>query len=237
MPMTHIAAAPPVTATAPADCASITAGILAALAAARQAEPPYRHWLLRDVLPAAVIADLQALPFIPVMHHGESGRREVHNDQRTYIDAPSIAAHPVCAALAGALQSDTVVAALAAATGAPLDGTSLRIEYAQDTDGFFLEPHTDIGVKAFTMLIYMPESPDQADLGTDIYAGPDPASWVTRTPFEPGGGLIFVPASNTWHGFVRRPIRGVRRSLIINYVTPEWRAREQLSYPTQPVRC
>jgi len=27
----------------------------------------------------------------------------------------------------------------------------------------------------------------------------------------------------------------VRKSVIINYVTDEWRAREQLAYPTQPV--
>jgi len=28
----------------------------------------------------------------------------------------------------------------------------------------------------------------------------------------------------------------VRRSVILNYVTHDWRARDQLSYPDQPVR-
>jgi hypothetical protein len=27
----------------------------------------------------------------------------------------------------------------------------------------------------------------------------------------------------------------VRTSVIVNYVTPEWRAREQLAFPTEPV--
>ena len=47
--------------------------------------------------------------------------------------------------------------------------------------------------------------------------------------------MIFVPADNTWHGFEPREIPGVRQSLILNYVTPEWRAREQLAFPDQPV--
>ena len=54
--------------------------------------------------------------------------------------------------------------------GGPLEGTYVRIEYAQDIDGFWLKPHTDIGVKMFTMLIYMSDDPRHADLGTDIYA-------------------------------------------------------------------
>ena len=33
------------------------------------------------------------------------------------------------------------------------------------------------------------------------------------------------------HGFEKRQIKGVRTSLIINYVTNEWRAREQLVLP------
>ena len=38
-------------------------------------------------------------------------------------------------------------------------GTYLRIEFAQDIDGFWLEPHTDLGVKVFTMLLYLSKDP------------------------------------------------------------------------------
>jgi len=48
--------------------------------------------------------------------------------------------------------------------------------------------------------------------------------------------MVFVPADNTWHGFEKRRIEGVRRSVILNYVTHDWRAREQLSFPESPVR-
>jgi hypothetical protein len=54
-------------------------------------------------------------------------------------------------------------------------------------------------------------------------------------PFASNGAMIFVPSNNTYHGFERRPIKGVRTSLIINYVTNEWRAREQLAFPEAPI--
>jgi hypothetical protein len=126
-----------------------------------------------------------------------------------------------------------VVRAIETRTGSDLAGTYVRLEYAQDMEGFWLEPHTDLGVKRFTMLMYLADSADQADLGTDVYR--DPETWAKRPPFIDNTALVFVPGANTWHGMARRPIRGVRRSLIMNYVTNEWRAREQLAYPDRPV--
>jgi hypothetical protein len=119
--------------------------------------------------------------------------------------------------------------------GSDLSGAYVRLEYAQDTDGFWLNPHTDLGVKRLTLLIYLSESVDQADLGTDIYR--DPETWAKRPRFEDNAALMFVPGANTWHGMERRRIPGVRRSVIMNYVTDDWRAREQLAYPDTPVRA
>ena len=126
-----------------------------------------------------------------------------------------------------------MVGTLATTCGTDLGGTYLRIEYAQDIEGFWLKPHTDIGVKRFTLLIYLSDEPGQDVLGTDIYADAD--TWVGRSPFAPNKAMIFVPSDRSWHGFEPRPIPGVRKSLIINYVTNDWRAREQLSFPDAPV--
>jgi len=193
---------------------------------------PYRHWLLQEVLPARMAAALDALPFPAPALNGVSGSREIHNNTRRYIDAPAIAEYPVCACLAEAFQHPETVAVVEEVTGAGLGGCCLRIEYAQDTDGFWLQPHTDLGVKKFTLLYYL--GPDgQPDLGTDVYA--DGETWSHRAPFVCGGALAFVPSDRTWHGFEPRTIPVVRKSLIVNYVTAEWMAREQLAYPDQPV--
>jgi hypothetical protein len=202
------------------------------LAAAPRHEGPYRHWILSDVLPADLAAEMDALPFDAPALNGVSGSREIHNNTRTYIDAEAIARHPACAAMAQAFQHPETVAAVEEMTGARLGGCCLRIEYAQDTEGFWLQPHTDLGVKKFTLLYYL--GPDgQPDLGTDVYADAD--TWSHRAPFTPGGAMAFVPSNNTWHGFEPRPIPVVRKSLIVNYVTEEWRAREQLAFPDTPV--
>jgi hypothetical protein len=204
-----------------------------AMRAAPAVEEPYRHWLLSDVLPGPVAAALDALPFAAPPLDGVSGSREIHNNTRRYIDAAAIAEHGCARSLAEAFQDPATVAVIEEVTGARLDGCCLRIEYAQDTDGFWLQPHTDLGVKKFTLLYYLGPA-GQPDLGTDVYA--DAATWSHRAPFEPGGALAFVPSDRTWHGFEPRPIPVVRKSLIVNYVTEAWMAREQLAYPDRPVR-
>lgn len=218
----------------------VVASLRASFAAGARSEDPYRHWIVRDVFPSDLAARLGALPFPTVDLAGVSGKRELHNDQRRYFDAANQARFAECAAVVGAFQSREIVSAIQESTGADLAGSFVRLEYAQDTDGFWLEPHTDLGVKTFTMLIYLAsgggqEGIGQEDWGTDIYR--DRATWAKRTPFTPNSALVFVPGLNTWHGLERRAIGGVRRSVIMNYVTADWRERGQLAYPDRPVRA
>jgi hypothetical protein len=206
----------------------------ASIAARRSFERPYPHYLVDNVFPADVSEALAELPFAPPVLDGVSGKRELHNDQRSYFDATGVARFPVMGAVAEALQSRRVVRALRDAFSVDIDDTFLRLEYAQDVDGFWLQPHTDLGVKRFTCLIYLSQGPGHETLGTDIYETPDKHFGVS--PFKRGAAMIFVPGDNTWHGFEKRKIEGVRRSVILNYVTHDWKAREQLSFPERTVR-
>lgn len=212
---------------------AISGQFLTSLQHAGQAGKPYPHWLLSHCLPEGVADALIALPIEPAGIDDTQGRRETHNDSRTHFGARYQSQYPVIESVATVFQSKRVVDALQALTGAPLSGTSLRIEYCQDTAGFWLEPHTDIGVKKFTMLIYLNREPEGADWGTDIYS--DPATRFGRAPSPFNAGLIFVPAENTWHAFDKRPVNGVRKSLIINYVGPEWQNRHELCFPDAAV--
>ncbi|HXQ12125.1 MAG TPA: 2OG-Fe(II) oxygenase [Caulobacteraceae bacterium] len=214
--------------------AALKASLLESLAAAERYEAPYRHWALTKVLPDSTIDALLALPFAAQDVGGVSGERELHNDTRTYFDQANIDRYPVCGAVAAAFHDEEVVGAFARATGSQLDGTLLRFEYALDTTGFWLRPHTDLGVKRLTFLYYLARD-GQEDLGTDVYAAED--KWVRRAPFRRNQALMFVPSDNTWHGFEQRPIPGVRRSIVMNYVTDAWRDRWQLAYADSPVRA
>lgn len=207
--------------------------LLASFQRGEQHEAPYRHWFLKGCLPSEMLSEIVELPFPAPDLDGISGKRELHNATRTYFDAENRGRYPCCQTFSEAFQDPRVTKGVASQFGSDLNGTYLRIEYAQDTDGFWLEPHSDLGVKNFTMLLYLSDDTGHEHLGTDIYDADKQR--VGRSPFQAGGALVFVPADNTFHGFERRPIQGVRKSIIINYVTDEWRAREQLSFPDQPI--
>jgi hypothetical protein len=209
----------------------IAASIVASVERAQAHPTPFPHWLMSGVLPDRTAEAVAALPFAPTELAGLSGRRELHNPQRRYAAGAELEAHPVAAGLAEAFQSAPVVAALAMLTGAVLAGAFLRIEFALDVEGFWLEPHTDLGVKLLTIFLQLGR-PGQESLGTDLYW--DAQTWAERAPFAWNAALVFAPSQRSWHGLEPRPIEGVRRSVIVNYVTADWRSREQLAFPDRP---
>ncbi len=208
----------------------VTGSVLRCFAQCNHVTMPYDHWLLSDVLPLSVVQDITDLPFAPPEAAIFSGRRETNNASRIYFTQENQRQYPVCALVADAFNSPVVKAELSNLTGADLSAGHLRIEYCQDEDGFWLEPHLDIGVKFFTMLVYLSDDPTLRDAGTDIYDDTPEHNLVTSVPYEPNRGLIFIPSNKTWHGFTKRPIRGLRRSLIINYVSDAWRDKWELAY-------
>jgi len=213
---------------------AIIATLLKSIDSSRANVTPYKHWFLEHCLPEDVLDTILALPFEAPPLEGVSGKRELHNATRTYFDAENMECFPVCRAFNEAFQSSTATDRIEHYFGIDLEGSYLRVELAQDTNGFWLEPHTDLGVKLFTMLLYISKDPTHTDLGTDIYDAHK--SHAGRSPFHPNGALVFVPSDITYHGFEPRKINGVRKSVIINYVTNDWRAREQLAFPDQPIK-
>jgi hypothetical protein len=229
----NVAVKPAVEREAKSSSEDVIRCFLQSVAKGQRNDRPYANWLLTECLPGDTVDDILALPFDAPSLDGVSGKRELHNNTRKYFDAENRGRFPVCEAVADAFQDERVIRAIETAFGTDLSGTYLRIEFAQDVDGFWLEPHTDLGVKVFTMLLYLSKDASHRDLGTDIYDAEK--RHVGRTPFISDAAMVFVPSDNTYHGFEKRPIEGVRISLIINYVTNEWRAREQLSFPEAPI--
>jgi len=214
---------------------AITAALLNSIAASEKIARPYAHWFLTNCLPIDAANEITDLPFPAPALDGVSGKRELHNATRKYFDVENRAEFPVVEAFAQAFQSRVVTDRIERHFGTNLDGTYLRLEYAQDTNGFWLEPHTDLGVKVFTMLLYLSRDSSHSNLGTDVYDAEK--KHVGRSPFAQNAAMVFVPSNDTYHGFETREISGIRKSIIINYVTSEWRAREQLSFPDAPIKA
>ncbi len=190
---------------------------------------PWRHWLLDDLYPADLVAELDSLPFAPPTGVLHEGRREVNNSVRVFFDAATQAEHSCTAKLVDAMLDPRVLTAIEHECDIDLGNSLLRMEYCMDVGDFWLEAHTDIAVKKFTMLLYLSTGPGSDNCGTDVLAVDEPHALVGEAPFGFNKGTLFIPGKDTWHGFHKRKIVGVRKSIIINYVTNDWRARHELT--------
>ena len=203
-----------------------------ALRNADRSEDPYLHWKLTDVLPEDMCTGILTLPVAPPVLGKTDGTRDTYNKSRAFITPTLREDFPACAVLADALQRTEVARQLEETVEIDAEGGFLRIEYIQDIDGSWLEPHRDIPDKLFSMVIYLCTGPEAENWGTDIYDAN--CEWVGQASAAFNSAVIFIAGDDTWHGFEPRPIKGVRRLMEINYVQ-NWRDREQLVFPDRPI--
>ena len=224
---------PPTPVTQSDDLPLVSQSLLSSLDLSDKPKEPYPHWLMLDVLPAGYCEAITSMTIhAPTKEEARfDGRRNTNDDLRTYFNAETQAKYPVVKEIVEGFKHPTVIKAFEEYTGADLSDGHLRIEYCQDTPGFWLEPHTDISVKKLTMLVYLLDDPSLALTGTDIHMGPPDHEYVGSAPYGLNKGVIFIPSHNTWHGVGHHPIPEgkVRKSLIINYVTSDWREKWELA--------
>jgi len=190
---------------------------------------PFNHWLLENVLPKGLCEAITSLPFPPPQDSLFNGKRETNNSTRVYFTPDNQKKFNTCLNVVEGFKDARVKKAIEEMTGTDLSRTRLRIEYCQDTSGFWLEPHTDIFVKKFTMLVYLSDDPNLSKAGTDIHEGPPDFNYVGSAPFGQNLGVIFIPGKNSWHGVGHHPFEGIRKSIIINFVTSNWRDQWELA--------
>ncbi len=194
---------------------------------------PYKHFIVKDLFSEDLTSDLVNIPFQEHDLNYDLGTREEFNPSRQYITPDATSKFEAAHRVSDIFLSPNVIAAIEKKGGISLKNSLLRIEYAIDKDKFWLTPHTDLGVKLFTLLIYLSEGTDAHGWGTDIYYDAD--THHSTVPYERNTALCFFPSNKTWHGFEPRPLNGTRKTLIVNYVTQEWRNRQELVHPTNPV--
>lgn len=212
-----------------ADCAAAVQNFRHCLATAQESDVPFRHWTLENILPSPACDALVAWkPAENTIAGDTGGRRETRNESRVFVTPESRAEDERLDVMAQMFDSPEGRQAFTDLCGVNLNHTALRLELSLDTVGFWLEPHTDIGAKKLTLLIALSIHPDAEQWGTDLMT-PDGTS-VVRSSGRFNTGTLFVPGTDTWHGFVRRPISGLRRGLIVNFVDSSWRATHELAF-------
>ena len=107
-------------------------------------------------------------------------------------------------------------------TGVDCSAGLLRIELCQDSPGFWLQNHVDIPEKLITLQIYL--GAGRRGWGTKLL-------WPTgdiTVPFEHNTGWLSHQNARVLHGVPEKTVDGVRKSVIINYVSGDWADVDQL---------
>lgn len=112
-----------------------------------ETEDPYPLWQIDNVFPTEAVNDLLDIKTKLTTMEYSLGRREENNDKRGFFDVDRRRNVPACDTISNLFQDSDTVHAIEEKFGIDLAGTYLRIEFSQDSDGFWLEPHTDIGAK------------------------------------------------------------------------------------------
>jgi hypothetical protein len=188
---------------------------------------PFKHWLYNSVLLEETVDELLKLPFeAPIIEH-YTGKRESNNQTRVFFNKENCEKFNVINDLVKVFNNSKIIDQLGNICGRDLTKGKLRIEYTMDTGDFWLEPHLDIKEKLLTFLVYLSKDPGSNEWGTTIY-NPD-LSFHSKAPYRSNLGLMFNQGINTWHGVPKQNIQGIRKNLIINYVTGEWQSIHELA--------
>ena len=117
------------------------------------------------------------------------------------------------------LQSKEVHETISKMINKNLKNSYVRVEIICDREGFWLKPHCDIKEKLMSGLIFVNQTNESENLGTDFYN--KKLEKVKTVPYKDNYGYLFSSGPNTWHGMEKKKIVKERRCIQVNYVTFE----------------
>ena len=123
------------------------------------------------------------------------------------------------------LQSKEVYETISRMINKDLKNSYVRVEVICDREGFWLKPHCDIKEKLMSGLIFVNNTNESENLGTDFYN--EKLEKVKTVPYKHNYGYLFTSGPNTWHGMEKKKIVKERRCIQVNYVTfqTDWKVK------------
>ncbi len=176
------------------------------LSKAKKQDMPWEYFTFGQSLTDLQVAEIRSAKVERdgVLHDGtRSGYKEGIEKQnhklREYITAENYKNYPELTKLINELRSKPIRELIANMVGNKNNfaGSFVRLEVLNDTKGFWLKPHCDIPEKLISSLIYVNQTGENVNLGTDLY---DENLELKHTvPFWHNYGYIFH-GPNKWHG-------------------------------------
>ncbi|VVU95061.1 hypothetical protein CPAV1605_786 [seawater metagenome] len=149
-----------------------------------------------------------------------------NGNNRYFFNNQSIKDYPNIEKVKDYLLSREAVKLIESLGGIDLNNSYLRMEAILDKKTFWLKKHVDIKEKLVSFLIYINDTNEPIENGTDIYK--EDLTLFRSVPFKHNLGYMFFPSDNTWHGMEPGKNIKYRKSVLINYVTfkTDWQVKK-----------
>ena len=198
-------------------------------------ELPFNHWEYNEALNNETIEEIIKADIPDVSKHNLTydGTRAIDGGAaefregiasggqaikfRCFVTKENAEQFPNLVKFINELQSKETHNTISKMIGKDLSNSYVRVEVICDREGFWLKPHCDIKEKLLSGLIFVNNTNESENLGTDFYN--DKLKKVKTVPYKNNYGYLFSSGPNTWHGMEKKEIVKERRCLQVNYVT------------------
>ncbi len=206
-------------------------------------EIPFDHWEYSDALTEGSIEEIikADIPDLTKLNLSYDGTRAIDGGGaefregiasggkaikfRCFVSKENATQFPNLVKFINELQSKETHQTISKMIDRDLSNSYVRVEVICDREGFWLKPHCDIKEKLMSGLIFVNNTNESVDLGTDFYN--EKLEKVKTLPYRNNYGYLFTSGPNTWHGMEKKKILEERRCLQVNYVTfkTDWKVK------------
>lgn len=176
---------------------------------------PFKHYIFTEFFCERELADINR---VQLSNHSASldGARTTNNN-RFFVDKENMWSNSALNRIVDFFLRDDIILMFEQESGKTIRGNYLRVEFIEDREKSWLEPHVDISEKIMSFLVYLNNTNEDVEIGTALYD--NNKKYVTTVPYIDNTGFYFYPGADTWHGLESVNIKERRRAVMVNYCT------------------
>lgn len=178
-------------------------------------DKPFKHYTFTDFF---CDKELSNIDNIKLKNHSASLRgARTSNNNRFFVDNENMHNNFTLERIVEFFLKKDIIDMFEEESGKKIRGNYLRVEFIEDKEKSWLEPHVDISEKLMSFLVYLNNTNEDESIGTALYN--EDKEFIKTVPYIDNTGFYFYPGNNTWHGLESVDIKERRRAVMVNYCT------------------
>ena len=176
---------------------------------------PFKHYTFTEFFCQKELTEINNLQL--ANHSASLDGARTTNNNRFFVDKDNMSSNFTLERVVDFFLRDETIDMFESECGRRIRGNYLRVEFIEDKEKSWLEPHVDISEKIMSFLVYLNNTDESEDIGTALYD--NNKNYVTTVPYIDNTGFYFYPGEDTWHGLESVKIKKRRRAVMVNYCT------------------